>query len=202
MAWGQVTIEDDRRKWTLVYEQFSPEQPEEDLMSYYQFLDLEYSPRTQLEEGETPEELAEYNKEISKTRREKLLVFAKAGQPGAKFKSQVDKINRAAYLPKNVREDLGLNDLGHGKKDDDKQDGEGEDIENEDHGEGEEPEEENEEETDEQKMLKLFEDQKYHLLPAFFKTLIYLKKAKREFAIVIRGEDEFIKPVIFEFNKF
>jgi hypothetical protein len=32
--------------------------------------------------------------------------------------------------------------------------------------------------------------------------LIYLKKAKREFAIVIRGEDEFIKPAVFEFNKF
>lgn len=57
-------------------------------------------------------------------------------------------------------------------------------------------------ETDEEKMIKLFENQKYHLLPSFFKTLIYLKKAKREFAVVIRGEEEFIKPAIFEFNKF
>ena len=208
MAWGQVTVEEDARKWTLAYEQFLPDQPEEDVMSYYTFLNLEYAPRTELSEDETPEQLEEYNEQLLEQKKEKLLNFSRPGNPGSKFKSQVEKINRATYLPKNVREDLGLNDEQQQKqiktkKNTDEAEGENQgEGEDEDEQEEEEQEEEVEEETDEQKMIKLFEDQKYHLLPSFFKTLIYLKKAKREFAIVIRGEDEFIKPVIFEFNKF
>jgi hypothetical protein len=52
-------------------------------------------------------------------------------------------------------------------------------------GEGEEEEEEKSvaekpdwELTDEERMLKLFSQAKYHLLPSFFKTLIHLKKQK------------------------
>lgn len=105
-----------------------------------------------------------------------------------------------------MREELGLNVPPKEEKKKKETEGEGEGEDDNEGGEGdqeqEEEEEEVEEETDLQKMIKLFEDQKYHLLPSFFKTLIYLKKAKREFAIVIRGEDEFIKPVVFEFNKF
>jgi hypothetical protein len=205
MAWGHVTVEEDIRKWTLAYEQFSPDQPEEDLMSYYNFLQLEYTHRTELNEEETPEQLVEANKQIDEQKREKLLTFAKPGNPGSKFKSQVDKINRATYLPKNVRENLGLNDIPTDKKSKApaKAEGEGEGDDNgEGEGEEEEEEQEPEEETDEQKMINLFEDQKYHLLPSFFKTLIYLKRNKREFSMIIRGEDEFIKPAIFEYNKF
>jgi hypothetical protein len=137
------------------------------------------------------------------------LNFSRPGQPGSKFKSQVEKLNRATLLPKNVREELGLN---HPSKEKEKEktqkkktvidtDGEGE-GEGDTEEEQEEEEQEEEEETEEQKLIKLFEDQKYFILPSFFKTLIYLKKAKREFSVVIRGEDEFIKPVVFEFNKF
>lgn len=206
MVWGQVTVEDDNRKWTLAYDQFSHEQPEENLMTYSDFLDLEYPYKTEAEEEE---DLEDYNHRMREIRVEKLLSFAKPGNPGSKFKSQVEKLNRATYLPKNVREDLGLNDQPKPNKDkkakvEKPKEGEGEDA-----GEGEDQEEEEDEEepeeveeTDEQKMINLFENQKYHLLPSFFKTLIYLKKAKREFAVVIRGEDEFIKPAVFEFNKF
>lgn len=201
MSWGQVTVEDDARKWTLAWESFSHEQPEEDLMNYRDFLDIEYSVRTELEDGETPDQLEQYNKNRAEERIEKLLNFTKSSQPGSKFKSQVEKLNRATLLPKNVREELGLNE---GAKDKDKKKEAQDAAEGEGEGdaEGEEEEQEEEEETDEQKLIKLFEDQKYFILPSFFKTLIYLKKAKREFAVVIRGEDEFIKPVIFEFNKF
>jgi len=50
--------------------------------------------------------------------------------------------------------------------------------------------------------LKLFSSGKYNILPSFYKTLIYLKKSKREFAIVLRGEEECLETAIFEFNNF
>lgn len=177
-------------------------------MNYYDFLDLQYPILTKPEGEESFEQFQEANRLNREQRNEKLINFTKPGNPGSKFKSQVEKLNRATYLPKNVREDLGMNDQPEETQKKQKEEkpkaeegeGEGEGDTQEQEEEEEEPEEI--EETDEQKMIKLFEDQKYHLLPSFFKTLIYLKKAKREFAIVLRGEDEFIKPVVFEFNKF
>ena len=56
--------------------------------------------------------------------------------------------------------------------------------------------------TNEQRLLKLFQNSKYHILPSFFKTLIYLKKQKREFSIVLRSEEDYMENVIFEFNQF
>ena len=50
--------------------------------------------------------------------------------------------------------------------------------------------------------MNLFGEGKYHLVPSFFRTLIYLKKAKKEFAIVFRTFGEDLTNVIFEFNKF
>ena len=35
--------------------------------------------------------------------------------------------------------------------------------------------------------MELFGEGKYFLIPSFFRTLIYLKKAKREFSIVFRS---------------
>lgn len=211
MCWGQVTVEDDSRKWNLAFDQFSHDPPEEDLMSYRDFLDLEFPVRAKPEAGESPAELEERNKANIEEVKEKLLNFTRHGQPGSKFKSQVEKLNRATYLPKNVREDLGMSDETETVKTKAKKEapppveaegeGEGEgDEQDADEGEGE--EKPVVEETDEEKLVKLFEHQKYHLLPSFFKTLIYLKKNKKEFAVVIRGEEEFLKPVIFEFNKF
>jgi hypothetical protein len=207
MSWGAVTVdEDDAKKWTLALEGFSHEQPEEDLMTYKDFMEIEYAPRSRLDEGETQEQLDEYNINWAIEKKEKLLNFSRPGQPGSKFKSQVEKLNRATLLPKNVREELGLNNPTK-EKEKEKNQKKKTVIDTEGEGEGdteeqEEEEEEEEEETEEQKLIKLFEDQKYFILPSFFKTLIYLKKAKREFSVVIRGEDEFIKPVVFEFNKF
>lgn len=50
-------------------------------------------------------------------------------------------------------------------------------------------------------LAEIFGDGKCHLLPVFFKTLIALKKSKREFAIVFRSFGTDIKNTIFEFNK-
>ena len=48
----------------------------------------------------------------------------------------------------------------------------------------------------------MFGEGKYHLIPSFFRMLIYLKKAKREFAIVFRSFGGDMDNVVFEFNKF
>jgi hypothetical protein len=50
--------------------------------------------------------------------------------------------------------------------------------------------------------MNIFGEGKYHLIPSFFRTLIYLKKAKREFSIVFRTFGTDLSNVIFEFNKF
>lgn len=59
-------------------------------------------------------------------------------------------------------------------------------------------------EEEEAKVTKqLLAEGKYNLLPSFFRTLIYLKKVKKEFAVVFRnynGQD--LQNVIAEFNQF
>lgn len=52
-------------------------------------------------------------------------------------------------------------------------------------------------------MKQLLTEGRYHILPAFFRTLIYLKKMKKEFSVVFRnynGQD--LKNVVAEFNQF
>ena len=57
--------------------------------------------------------------------------------------------------------------------------------------------------TEEQKMLMtMFGEGKFHLIPSFFRTLIYLKKQKREFSVVFRTFGGDLKSVIWEFNQF
>jgi len=48
----------------------------------------------------------------------------------------------------------------------------------------------------------MFSTARYNLIPSFFKTMVYLKKQKREFAVVLRGESDDVEEAIFEFNKF
>lgn len=43
---------------------------------------------------------------------------------------------------------------------------------------------------------------KYYLIPSFFRTILYLKKTKREFAIVFHTFDQDLPRVIKEFNYF
>lgn len=52
-------------------------------------------------------------------------------------------------------------------------------------------------------MKELLSDGKYHLLPSFFRTIIYLKKMKREFAVVFRNYNSVdLQNVVVEFNQF
>ena len=58
--------------------------------------------------------------------------------------------------------------------------------------------------TDEDKiMMELFGEGKFHIIPSFFRTLIFLKKQKREFSVVFRnmGHRDLDK-IVWEFNRF
>lgn len=56
--------------------------------------------------------------------------------------------------------------------------------------------------TDYKTKMELFGDCMYNLIPSFFRTLIYLKKAKKEFAITFRTFGDDLSNTIYEFNSF
>jgi hypothetical protein len=47
----------------------------------------------------------------------------------------------------------------------------------------------------------MFNEGKFNILPAFFKTLVALKKQKREFAIVLRSNKGSFDKFVLEYNK-
>lgn len=48
----------------------------------------------------------------------------------------------------------------------------------------------------------LFDEGKYHIIPSFFRLLMYMKKQKREFAVVFNTYGKELDSVVYEFNKF
>jgi hypothetical protein len=57
--------------------------------------------------------------------------------------------------------------------------------------------------TQEQKyLLEMFGEGKYHLIPSFFRLLIFLKKQKREFSVIFRTYGSDLEKVVWEFNQF
>ena len=129
--------------------------------------------------------------------------FARQGGPAAKFKNTQEKMLKALTLPKGAKEELNYppdiaekilkgEPLFDEKKNPDDEE-EDEDNENkEDSG-----------PTDEQKLLMyMFGEGKFHLIPSFFRTLIFLKKQKREFSICFRTFGKDLKNIVWEFNQF
>lgn len=117
---------------------------------------------------------------------DRLLSFARPGGLGAKFKNTYEKMLKALQLPKGAKEELDFPPEIAEKI------LKGEPLwEEEEKVEAEEEEEEEEENSNklslEQKMkMTMFGEGRYHLTPSFFRTLIQLKKQKREFAVVFR----------------
>jgi len=131
-------------------------------------------------------------------RNTKLINFARPGNPGAKFKGPFEKMMKAIGLPKGVKEELNILDDNIGdnyvlqnqptvayKADNDVSNSPLSDEE-------------------EARLTKqLLGEGKYHLLPSFFRTLIFLKKMKKEFAVVFRNYNaQDLQNVIAEFNLF
>ena len=50
--------------------------------------------------------------------------------------------------------------------------------------------------------MEMFGEGKYHLIPSFFRLLIFLKKSKREYAITFRSFGEDLNNVVAEWNLF
>ena len=109
-------------------------------------------------------------------------------------------------LPKGAKEELGITGEDGGLTIEDEQE---EEVKEKD-GEGEESEEldpkqraEMEKKKFEKKMnATLFGEGKYFLVPSFFRTLMYLKKQKKEFAVVFRSFGTELDNVVWEYNRF
>lgn len=75
-----------------------------------------------------------------------------------------------------------------------------------DEGDDEEQKKESKEESKEKEdfkiLMTIFGEGKYHLVPSFFRTLIYLKKAKKEFSILFRTFGGDLGNTVFEYNRF
>lgn len=48
----------------------------------------------------------------------------------------------------------------------------------------------------------LFGEGKYHIIPSFFRLMMYMKKQKREFAVTFNTFGSELDNVVYEFNKF
>jgi hypothetical protein len=131
-------------------------------------------------------------------RNTKLINFSRPGNPGAKFKGPFEKMMKAIALPKGVKEELNILDDNVGdnyvlqnqptvayKADNE--------VSNSPLS-----------EEEEARLTKqLLGEGKYHLLPSFFRTLIFLKKMKKEFSVVFRNYNaQDLQNVIAEFNLF
>lgn len=202
------TAQSNVPNWHLAYDQLSWRKPEYvqakdketgelvtiDVISYYDYL-KEYYP----DEGEN----CENNAAI---RLDRMSSFARPGGLGAKFKNTFEKMLKALNLPKGAKDELDYPPEIHDKlvrgeplwseqkaKEAD-EDEDGDDVPD---ASG------NEKLTDDQKkMMQMFGEGKYHLIPSFFRTLIFLKKQKREFAVCFRTFGTDLPLITWEFNQF
>jgi hypothetical protein len=135
-----------------------------------------------------------------------MAAFARPGGPGAKFKTHLDKLYKCLSLPKGAKEELGIageETLRYDEEEEQKQ----ANARRERLAEDEELDQEKEAEFERQRYERmmnaaLFGEGYYHLIPSFFRTLMYLKKNKREFSLVFRtfGNDK--EHFTYEFNRF
>ena len=163
-----------------------------DIVTYMDYID-EVHPKVKLEDGSVDPACEEIRYKL-------MTQFARPGGPGAKFKNTLEKMFKQLTLPKGAREELGVGEDGQMPVDDE-----------------EESKVANEEEDDidpakaaeqakikaERKMnAKLFDGGRYHIIPSFFRLLMYMKKQKREFAITFNTFGEDLDNTVYEFNKF
>ena len=208
-VWGKVTAaaeETEVATWELVYGELSWSKPETakrskgseeavELKSYADYLSEVYP---------TKGADADKNKAIQL---ERILEFATATGPGAKFKSTQEKMMKCMTLSKAAKELLNFppeladkvrkgeplwdeQALAKGSDDDDAE-------LDQDSNQG--PSKLSEE--DKLKM-EMFGEDKFHIIPSFFRTLIFLKKQKRDFSICFRTFGEDLSNVVWEFNQF
>jgi len=137
-----------------------------------------------------------------------MLSFARPGGPGAKFKNTQEKMLKALNLPKGAKEELNysaeiVEKIQKGEPLWEEPNEGHEEDEDAEYDEDEKGKKGESELTPEQKLLmEMFGEGKYHLIPSFFRTLIFLKKQKREFAVCFRTYGKDLDKIIWEFNQF
>ena len=126
--------------------------------------------------------------------------FARPGGAGAKFKNTLEKMFKALTLPKGAREELGISEDGTMPEvDDDAEEQKGEDEQEDDPAK---IAEQARLKMEREMNAKLFTGGKYHLIPSFFRLLMYMKKQKREFAVTFETFGSELDNVVYEYNKF
>lgn len=116
--------------------------------------------------------------------------FAKVGGPGVRFKTHLEKLFKCLSLPKGAKEELGIAGDEKLMYDDEAEEAVAK-ARNEKLAEDEELDPEKEAEHErlrfERKMnAALFGEGFFNMIPSFYRTLMYLKKQKREFSVVFR----------------
>ena len=109
---------------------------------------------------------------------------------------------KALTLPKGAREELGINDDGTMPNDEDDDEEEKKDNDEEDDVDPAKVAEQARLKFDRKMNHKLYNEGKYFLIPSFYRLLMYMKKQKREFAIVFNTFGNDMPDVVYEFNKF
>mmetsp|Transcript_27129 Transcript_27129/g.48682 ORF Transcript_27129/g.48682 Transcript_27129/m.48682 type:complete len:499 (-) Transcript_27129:35-1531(-) len=176
-AWGTVQEKESGNVWRLAYDSITLNRPNPDFKSYKEFARLCYPEKTPEEEPDENRREA-INTENEVSYKQMLIDFTKYGKPGYKFKNLFDKMTRCLSIPKLICEEFGFS----------------EEAKNEDGPE--------EVKTGSEPLQKLFKDGKVFLLPSFFRFVMGLRKAKREFAVVFRSFGTDLHDVVYEFNRF
>lgn len=132
-----------------------------------------------------PEELNEATQEREAAYRQMLLEFTLHGRPGYRFKSVLDKMNKCLTLPKVISEEIGVS------KDDEDRESNPDDKPAAD-----------EDAEDLKVMQRVFKGGRMFLIPSFYRMILALRKAKREFAIIFHTFEDELPDVIDEFNLF
>eukprot|EP00826_Nyctotherus_ovalis_P026665 TRINITY_DN2080_c0_g5_i2.p4 TRINITY_DN2080_c0_g5~~TRINITY_DN2080_c0_g5_i2.p4 ORF type:complete len:130 (-),score=50.64 TRINITY_DN2080_c0_g5_i2:212-601(-) len=125
--------------------------------------------------------------------------FVKPGNPGVKLKKIHDKMLARLELPKHVKEALGIADAPP-SGDEPANFGEKQSQVEEKAEEGEAKSEQAANIKDANDYKSYIQNGRYFLIPSFFSLMRTLKKAKREFAIVLRGFGQNLKVAVNEFN--
>ncbi|EGR28967.1 hypothetical protein IMG5_165630 [Ichthyophthirius multifiliis] len=189
-SWGRLEQKDEKSpvQWKLYHPHYSIQQPEKDMLSYKlnikkkihlkinrQYAETVYPLKTK-EEEQNHENLIKNNDFMIQNRNNLYLNFVKTGMPGIKLKPEYDRIIKSVTLPKTAK------------------------LQEEDQG-GQFSQQAFQH-NDEEKIIDLLSDGRYFIIPSFFRTMINLKKQKREFAIIFRTFGEDINDVVKELNSF
>jgi hypothetical protein len=135
---------------------------------------------------------AEERAERDEVRKSMIFKFSQAGGLGSKFRNTHDKMLKQLALPKGAKEDLGIVGDNGMEPEQDQVNSQMQDTE--EQSEDEDTKRENEQKAFDKKMLReLYSEGRYHLIPSFFRTMMYLKKQKQDLKNAVHEFDKFAK---------